>query len=129
MAVENKTISELKPGRFILMDGEACKILDMQRSAPGKHGHAKYRVSAQTLITKSKKIKVFTGHSSVQVPIIEKKEAQVLSVFGDSAQVMDVETYETFDVNIDPELGKELKADDTVLYWNIMGKKIIREVK
>ena len=129
MAVENKTISELKPGRFILMDGEACKILDMQRSAPGKHGHAKYRVSAQTLITKSKKIKVFTGHSSVQVPIIDKKEAQVLSVSGDSAQVMDVETYETFDVGIDPDLGKELKADDTVLYWDIMGKKIIREVK
>ena len=51
MSVENKSISELKPGRYIMMDGEACKILDMQKSAPGKHGHAKYRVSAQTIIS------------------------------------------------------------------------------
>ena len=106
MTVENKSISDLKPGRYIMMDGEACKILDMQKSAPGKHGHAKYRVSAQTLISKTKKIKVFTGHAHVQVPIIEKKEAQVLSVSSDSAQIMDMETFETFDAKKDPNLGK-----------------------
>ncbi|UCD04106.1 MAG: translation initiation factor IF-5A [Candidatus Woesearchaeota archaeon] len=129
MAVENKSISDLKPGRYIMMDGEACKILDMQRSAPGKHGHAKYRVSAQTLISKAKKIKVFTGHAAVQVPIIEKKEAQVLSVSSGSAQIMDMESYETFEAKKDPELNKELKANDTVVFWDIMGERIIKEVK
>lgn len=129
MAVENKTISELKPGRYILMDGEACRILDMQRSAPGKHGHAKYRVSAQSLINKNKKIKVYTSHSSVQVPIIEKKDAQVLSVDGDNVQIMDMESFETIDAEKDPELTSQLKSDDNVIYWEIMGRKIIREIK
>ena len=129
MAEENKSISDLKPGRYIMMDGEACKILDMQKSAPGKHGHAKYRVSAQTLLTKQKKIKVYTGHASVKVPIIEKKDAQVLSVSGNTAQIMDMETYETFEAEKDPELTKDLKADDKVIFWKIMDKKIIKEVK
>lgn len=129
MAEENKSISELKPGRFILMDGEACKILDMQKSAPGKHGHAKYRVSAQALISKSKKVKVYTGHANVKVPIIEKKEAQVLSVDGEDIQVMDMETYETFEAKKFPDLEKDLKPDDTVIYWNIMGNRLIKEVK
>lgn len=129
MAVENRSISELKPGRYIIMDGEACKILDMQKSAPGKHGHAKYRVSAQTLLTNSKKIKVYTSHASVKVPIIEKKDAQVLSVSGNAVQVMDMESFETFEAEKDKELDAELKPDDNVIYWEIMGKKIVREVK
>lgn len=129
MALENKSISDLKPGRYIMMDGDACEILDMQKSAPGKHGHAKYRVSAQTLLSKQKKVKVYTGHANVKVPIIEKKEAQVLSVDDDEAQIMDMETYETIKAKKGPDLDEEINPDDKVVFWDILGDKVIREVK
>ena len=41
----------------------------------------------------------------------------------------DMESYETFEVEKDPELDAKLKADDSVIYWDIMGKRMIREVK
>jgi len=123
-------IGKLKPGRFIILDGEACKITNMEKSAPGKHGHAKYRVTAVNLVTGNKKIVVLTGHAKVDVPIIEKKSAQVLSVSGDSAQLMDLETYETVEAEIDKdEIRDPVEAGQQVLYWRIMGKNVIKQIK
>jgi translation initiation factor 5A len=123
-------IGKLKPGRFILLDGAACKITNMEKSAPGKHGHAKYRVTAQNLVTGNKKIVILTGHAKVEVPIIEKKTAQVLSISGDTVQMMDLESYETIEGEIDKdEVKQPIEAGQQVLYWNIMGKKVIKQIK
>jgi len=123
-------ISKLKPGRFIILDGEACKITNMEKSAPGKHGHAKYRVTAVNLVTGNKKIVILTGHAKVAVPIIEKKNAQVLSVEGDKAQLMDLESYETIEAEIDKDEVKEpVEPGQQVLYWSIMGKRVIKQIK
>ncbi len=125
----NEEISKLKEGRYIVLDGEACVIKKMQRSAPGKHGHAKYRVEATTIIGNSKKQVIITGHEKVQVPIIDKKDAQVLSVSGNSAQIMDSETYETFSIDVPDELKGEVKEGSNIVYWDIMGEKILKQVK
>ena len=128
MAIKNEEISKLKVGNYVIFDGKACKIVEMQKSAPGKHGHAKYRVAATDLMTGHKIIKIMTGHASVEVPIIEKKPAQVLSVSGKTAQIMDLETYETFDAEIDPSVS-DVKGNDQVIYWDILGRKIIKGKK
>jgi len=127
--VTQEEISKLKPGRYVIIDGAACTLSSMQRSAPGKHGHAKYRVEAKDMITGNKKIIIMTGHSKIDVPIIEKKNAQVLSISGNTAQLMDMESYETFDADIPSELKGKIVAGATVVFWAILGKKLIKQVK
>ncbi|MBT3940539.1 translation initiation factor IF-5A [Candidatus Woesearchaeota archaeon] len=122
-------IGKLKEGRYIVIDGSACIIKKMQKSAPGKHGHAKYRVDAEDLLTGNKKVIMMTGHAHVDVPIIDKQSAQVLSISGKTAQIMDMETYETFDLAIPAELEGKVIAGANIIYWNILGKKIMKSVK
>lgn len=122
-------ISKLKEGRYVIIDGAACVITNMQRSAPGKHGHAKYRVEAVDMITGNKKVIILTGHARVDVPIVEKKTAQVLNVSGDTAQLMDMESYETFEAEIPEELKGKVVAGGQVVFWTILNKKIIKQVK
>src|SRR3989344_6637971 len=110
MEVRHEEISALKVGRYIMMEGRPCEIVNMDWSAPGKHGHAKYRVTGMDILTGSKHMGIYTSHDKVEVPIIEKKNAQVLSVSGDKAQVMDMQSYETFDVAIPPEFKDRVVA-------------------
>ncbi|RKX56725.1 MAG: translation initiation factor IF-5A [Thermodesulfobacteriota bacterium] len=119
----------LKPGRYVVFDGEACVVKSIQTSRPGKHGHAKCRIEAVTLKDGRKIIKVMPGHDKVASPIIDKKTAQVLSVNGDTANVMDMETYETFDLKIPEELQGQVVEGAQVLYWVMLGEKIMKQVK
>lgn len=127
--VIQEEIGKMKEGRYIVIDGSACIIKKMQKSAPGKHGHAKYRVDAEDMLTGAKKVIMMTGHARVDVPIIDKKAAQVLSVSGKTAQIMDMQSYETFDLAIPAELEGKVIAGANIVYWNIMGRKILKSVK
>src|SRR3989338_1953085 len=95
--------NQVQKGTSIILDGVACKVVDVEISKPGKHGHSKVRISAVGLVDEKKRIAVMPGHDNVEVPIIEKRTAQVLSVQNDIANVMDSETYETFDLKIPEE--------------------------
>ncbi len=112
-----------------MMEDAPCKISKMDRSAPGKHGHAKYRLEAVGILDNRKRTTIMSGHNKVQVPIIEKKDAQVLSVSGDKVQVMDLETYETFDLAIPQELKGQVKDNQKVLYWDVVGTKVLKQIK
>ena len=123
--------TRLKVGDIILLDGEGDNIFKAKKistSAPGKHGHAKYRIVAIDLID-NKKYDVVMPHGQVEVPIIEKKNAQVLSIQGDVANVMDLETYETFDLKIPEELKGQVTEGCSVLYWEILTEKVMKQVK
>lgn len=121
-------IGKLKEGRYIVVNGEPHIITNMQKSAPGKHGHAKYRVEAKNMFTGNKTVQVMTAHAHVEVPNLRKQKANVLSVSGNSAQIMDMETYETFDLEIPEELQGKVEAGKIILYWEIMSKKIMKEI-
>lgn len=126
---KQEEISKLKEGRYIIIDGAACVIKKMQKSAPGKHGHSKYRVDAVDILTGSKKVVLYSGHDKVGVPIIEKNPAQVLGISGDTVQVMDMETYESFDLDIPEELKGEIVVGAQIEYWNILDKKVLKKLK
>ena len=123
------TANNVQKGNFIIMDGAACKVVDVEISKPGKHGHSKVRISAVGLTDDKKRISVMPGHDNVEVPIIGKKNAQVLSIHGDVANVMDSETYETFDLKIPEDLKDQVIGGVTVLYWEILDDKVIKQVK
>ena len=119
----------MKSGSVMLIDGVACKVVDNQISRPGKHGHAKCRITGVGLLDDKKRVIVMPGHDSVDIPIIGKKTAQVLSIIDDVANVMDAETYETFDMKIPHELKDQVVEGCNILYWSVLMEKVMKQVK
>ena len=123
------SVGTLTKGSYVVIDGIACKVSGMQTSRPGKHGHAKVRLEGVGLLDDKKRIIVMPGHDHINVPIIDKRTAQVLSLAGDQANVMDAETFETFDLAIPENLKGEIAEGASVLYWTILDDKVMKQVK
>ena len=123
------SVGTLKKGDTIIIDGAPCKITDTATSRPGKHGHAKVNLMATGLLDGKKRNVVMPGHDRVEVPIIEKKSAQILSVACTIANVMDTETFETFEMEIPEEMQADVREGVEVLYWTMMGAKVMKQVK
>lgn len=119
------TATDAKVGANIIVDGVACIVKKMDISKTGKHGHAKCRIEAVGILDGKKKVFVIPGHDRLEVPLVEKKKAQVLSK-GDKVSVMDLETFETIEVDCSEELKEEISENDNVEYWNVEGTKMIR---
>jgi translation initiation factor 5A len=130
MMSETKPVSigTLKKGSYVVLEGVASKVADIQVSRPGKHGHAKIRLTGVGLVDGKKRVIVAPGHDNIDTPIVEKKNAQVLSVNGKMANVMDNESYETFDMNIPEELGEQVKEGVQVQYWIILSDRVMKQV-
>ena len=122
-------VSSLKPGNYIIIEDVACKVNKIDTSRPGKHGHAKCRIDASSLIDNGRKVTVLPGHDKINVPIVEKESAQVLSIKGDIANVMDEKSYETFDIKIPDDLKGEVAEGKSVIYWEILDQKMMKQVK
>lgn len=129
MSTKNSSVGSLQKGNYVVIEGAACRVVDTQTSRPGKHGHAKVRLTAVGLVDDKKRVIVMPGHDNIAVPIVEKKNAQVLSVQGDTANVMDSETYETFDLKIPEELKNDITEGVVVLYWVILEDKVMKQIK
>jgi translation initiation factor 5A len=124
--VEVKT---LKVGKYVIMGGEASKITSIQTSSPGKHGAAKARVEAIGIFDKQKRNFVKPVDSKCDVPMIDKNLGQVLAIMGNDVQLMDLETYETFEIEIPEELKGKLSEGSEVDYIMAMGNKKLMRVK
>ncbi|MDE1850406.1 MAG: translation initiation factor IF-5A [Candidatus Micrarchaeota archaeon] len=122
------SVGDLKPGRFLLIDGVPCKVVDIETSAPGKHGSAKVRITAIGMFDGSKKTLLKPSHSDVEAPVISKRKAQVVSISGDNAQLMDLETYDTYDLVIPEDLRGSVKAGSEIEVIEAMGKKAMTRV-
>ena len=119
----------MKKGSFMLIDNVACRVTDTQTSKPGKHGHAKIRITAVGILDDKRREFVGPAHDNINVPIIEKRSAQVLSVSGDTANIMDSESFETFDLKIPEELKADVVEGCSILYWVITGTKVMKQLK
>jgi len=124
-----KSVATLSKGNYVIIDGVASIVSDTSTSRPGKHGHAKVRLVAVGMIDGKKRELVMPGHDNIDVPIIEKKIAQVLSINNDNANVMDAETFETFDLKIPEELHGQVVEGSNILYWVILNDRIMKQVK
>jgi translation initiation factor 5A len=130
MAWTQQEVRELKEGRYMLVDEEPCRILSIQTSKPGKHGEAKARIDAVGLFDGSKRSVVYPVKHKVQVPLIGKKNAQVLSLTEAEVQLMDLENYETFTLPwpADPDLKAQIKPGAEIQYLEAMGKRRIMRI-
>jgi translation initiation factor 5A len=125
MAWTQQEVRELREGRYMLIDEEPCRILSIQMSKPGKHGEAKARIDAVGLFDQRKRSVVFPVTHKVQVPMIGKRQAQVLSMTDTEVQLMDLETYETFSLAIDDETKSKISPGGEVQYLDAMGRRQI----
>ncbi|MDI6644272.1 MAG: translation initiation factor IF-5A [Methanobacteriaceae archaeon] len=124
--VEVKT---LKVGKYVILDGEASKITSIQTSSPGKHGSAKARVEAVGIFDNQKRSIVKPVDTKIDIPIIDKRVAQVLALMGSDVQLMDLETYETFELPIPDELSDKLIEGAEVDYIMALGNKKLMRIK
>jgi translation initiation factor 5A len=124
-----KSVGTLSKGNYVIIDGVASIVSDTSTSRPGKHGHAKVRLVAVGMIDGKKRELVMPGHDNIDVPIIEKKIAQILSIHDTTANVMDAETFETFDLKIPEELQGVVAEGNNILYWVILNDKVMKQIK
>ncbi|MBC7121076.1 MAG: translation initiation factor IF-5A [Candidatus Methanosuratus sp.] len=131
MSTKPVEIGSLKEGSFVVIDGIPCRVVSMEKSKPGKHGSAKGRVVAVGIFDGIKRNIVAPADQRVDVPIVEKRAAQVISIMPDSVQLMDLESYETFEVKKPKDEGimVKLAPGAEVEYWDILNEKHIMRVK
>jgi translation initiation factor 5A len=124
-------LGSIKVGSYVMIENEPCRIVDYSKSKPGKHGAAKARVVAIGVFDGVKRSFVKPVDSNVEVPLIEKRSGQVISLQPSAAQLMDLETYEVFEAPYPQEqdLKSRLANGVEVEYWRILGRTKIMRTK
>ncbi|MGC8547674.1 MAG: translation initiation factor IF-5A [Candidatus Micrarchaeia archaeon] len=128
--ISRKTVKELRPGSYVLIDEEPCRVVETEFSSPGKHGAAKVRITGVGIFDNQKRTLLEPSDADVEVPEIKKKRAQVVAVASGSVQLMDLETYEIYEANTgqDTELLSNIKPGQEVEVLESMGKRIITRI-
>ncbi len=114
-------VKELKEGKYVVIDDEACVIKSISKSKPGKHGSAKARIDAIGIFDNQKRSIVSSVSSKIYVPIVERKTAQVLSISGNIAQLMDMEDYSTLELTIPDEYKDRVNEGGDITFITAMG--------
>ena len=123
MSKKPSEVRLLKVGKYLIIDDEPCKVLNISTSSPGKHGAAKARIDARGLFDNQKRTIIKPVTAKIDVPILDKRKGQVLAVSGSEVQIMDLETYETIDIP-NPD-SVEVKEGEEASYMIVLGRKKI----
>ena len=119
---EQTEVRNLREGRYVIIDDEVCAIKGISKSKPGKHGSAKARIDTIGLFDGQNRTIVQPVSAKKFVPIVERKTAQVLSITGDVAQLMDMAEYTTFELPIPDEFRDRVAEGTDISYVTAMGK-------
>lgn len=122
MSTTQGEIRQLKVGRYVVIDEEPCKILDITTSKPGKHGAAKARLECVGMFDGVKRSMVAPVTEKCKIPMIDKRKVQILNINQNQAQVMDMETYQNFEIPVSDSEKAALSPGKEVLIMEAMGK-------
>jgi len=124
-------VGSLKVGSYVIIENEPCRIVDLAKSKPGKHGSTKARVVAIGVFDSVKRSFVKPVDAQAEVPIIEKRSGQVIAVLPAAVQIMDLETYEVLEAPFpeDESLKSRLSPGIEVEYWRILSRTKIMRTK
>ncbi len=134
MASRPADLGSVKVGSYIIIDGEPCKVVSQDHFKPGKHGSAKVRLVAISILTGGKKSYVAPAESRVDIPMIDKRSGQVTSIMDNTVQIMDLATFEVLETPKPSaedlaELNGVLAPGAEVEYWSMMGRNKIMRIK
>ncbi|ABL77818.1 translation initiation factor IF-5A [Thermofilum pendens] len=131
MSTRPEEAGNIKVGSFIVIDGEPCKVVEVEKSKTGKHGSAKARIVGIGFFDGGKRSIVVPTDARVEVPIIKKFTAQVVAFVGDNVQLMNLEDYSTFEIPMpqEEEIKSKLSEGVEVEVWEVMGRHKIMRVR
>ena len=121
MAKQQQEVRDLQEGGYVMIDDAPCVINAYSTAKPGKHGSAKARVEAKGVFDGKKRSFSQPVDAKIWVPIIDRKQGQVLSVSGADAQIMDLETYDTFTMRVPDD--ESFDPEDEIEYLEHDGKR------
>ena len=120
-------VGQLKEGNYILIDDFVCQIKEFEKSKPGKHGAARARITGIGVFDGQKRTLLKPTVQDAEVPMVEKGTAQVVAVMGNNIQLMDTESYETFNSE-KPKDVEGLQSGIEVEYIRVdLNVKIVRK--
>jgi len=119
---EQVEVRTLKEGKYVLIDDEPCVIKSISHAKTGKHGSAKARIDAIGIFDGTKRSIVQPVTDKTYVPVVERKNGQVLAVKGDVCQIMDMADYSTLELKIPEDLKGKIEAGKDISYLISMGK-------
>jgi translation initiation factor 5A len=111
MPREQTEVRDLDEGSYVMIEDTPCKITSYSTAKPGKHGSAKARIDATGVFDGKKRSLSQPVDAKVWVPIINRKQGQVIDVRNGELQVMDLETYENFVMRAE---DADVEADDEI---------------
>lgn len=114
MATQQYEVRDLKQGSYVMIDEAAVEISSYSTSQPGKHGSAKARIEGKGVFDSKRRSMTQPVDAKARVPIINRKQGQVVSTTGEDVQIMDLETYQTFTM-LSPD-DTDLTPDDEIEY-------------
>jgi len=122
---EQEEIRNLKENQYIIIDDEPCEIKSIDTSKPGKHGEAKARIEAKGIFDNKKHSMLNPVTTKVRVPIIDRRKGQVVNKSSGEVNIMDLESYDTFQINVDEDTYEEIDQGQNIRYLEAMGRKKI----
>lgn len=124
-------VGSLRVGGYMVIDDQPCRIVDITKSKPGKHGAAKARIVAIGTFDGVKRSIVKPVDAKTEIPIVDKRPGQVFALNPSGVQIMDLETYEYIDAPYpeDESIKNKLEVGAEIEYWKILGRIKITRVK
>ncbi|MFH1751138.1 MAG: translation initiation factor IF-5A [Candidatus Micrarchaeota archaeon] len=123
------SMGDLKVGKYVIIEDVPCKVVSIDKSKPGKHGAAKMNVVGIGLFDDTKRSLMKPSDADVEIPIIERRRAQIVAITGTSAQLMDLQSYETFEVGIPDDMRTEMEGGREIEYMETMGRKLLLRIR
>ena len=122
---EQTEIGKIKEGRYVVIEDEPCRVLGIATSKPGKHGAAKARIDAVGIFDGVKRSIVQPVSAKAYIPVVERKSGQVISIAGNTAQLMDMKDFTNFEIPIPQDRKSVVEVGKEIVYIESMGKRKI----
>ena len=123
------TATELKKGMYFLLNNQLVRVTKKEIVVYGTHSHSKLKIFYTDVKGSGEKFVNMKHEDKIEILDIIRKTGQVISKTDNSVQIMDMQSYETFDMKIPEELKDQVKENVTVAYWVILDDKVMKEVK
>jgi len=118
---------KVREGSYVIIEGDPCEVRSVSKSSPGKHGSAKAKIKAKGVFDGKNRHITKPVDSNMMSPSVERKTGQVVSKEGDIAQVMDMDTYETEEMQLPDDL--DASEGDEIEFQVFDDRKLVKGLK
>lgn len=118
---------KVREGSYVIIEGDPCEVRSVSKSSPGKHGSAKAKIKAKGVFDGKNRHITKPVDSMMMSPSVERKTGQVVSKEGSIAQIMDMDTYETEEMELPEDL--DASEGDEIEFQVFDDRKLVKGLK